>query len=67
MTSGFVGTITADGEVGMMGERGEEIERSPVFGSGHLGAILLHEPGPVSIGLRILRQFYRFGIGRKRR
>jgi len=47
MAMGFVFTVAADGEIGVMGERGEEFDGMAVFGSGHFGAILFDEFVPL--------------------
>jgi len=48
MAMGFVFTVAADGEIGVMGESGEEFDGVAVFGRGHFGAVLLDEFGPLS-------------------
>ena len=47
VAAGFIGTITTDGEVGLMGQRRENIQRCTLIGRGHFRPVLFHEAIPV--------------------
>jgi hypothetical protein len=55
---GFVFAVAADGEIGVMGEAGEEFDRVTVFGRGHFGAVLFDEFGPLSWSLSGQAEFH---------
>jgi hypothetical protein len=55
----FVFAVAADGEIGAMGERGEEFDGVGVLRRGHFGAVLFDEFVPLGRSLGRKAQFHR--------
>ena len=63
MAPSLLGAVATDGEARVMRERGEQIQHSPGSGLQHLGAIPLHERGPLPVRDGALGDLHRRGAG----
>lgn len=55
MTAGRVGTITTEGKVGLVRERGKEVEGPAVVRVGHFAPVLPLKGGPLPFAHCVLR------------